>query len=253
MRIVRAALVLRLSRLRRRYRWRLFCQPRVKSAMSNAAPAARSISAQANCAGACYGMIGKRNPGVTVITRGSQGRWFLMASTILERFWAKVDKNGPVPDHVPEVGNCWVWTGASTGSGYGRLWLANGDVRAHRAAWEIENGPIPHGSHHGTMCVLHRCDNRMCVRPSHLFLGTNQENMNDRGMKGRQARGSKHGRAKMTPAKVVEMREGFASGAVGIRQLARENDIAPMQVRRIISGAHWRHVGGPIAILGEVV
>ena len=89
------------------------------------------------------------------------------------RFWAKVDKSG----------DCWEWRGGMHRiHGYGSVWVAErgGMVHAHRVAWQLTNGEIPKGLH-----VLHRCDNRIYVRPDHLFLGTHQDNMRDMRLKGR--------------------------------------------------------------------
>jgi hypothetical protein len=92
--------------------------------------------------------------------------------SIAENFWDNVTIGG--------VGDCWEWLRYTNVDGYGRLRWNEKYIGAHRVAWEKANGPIPGGMH-----VLHRCDNPPCVNPSHLFLGTNKDNMDDRDSKGR--------------------------------------------------------------------
>lgn len=92
---------------------------------------------------------------------------------------------------VNKTDDCWLWTGARTNAGYGVFQLRlRVQVRAHRYSYETSVGPIPNG-----MLVCHRCDNRLCVRPEHLFLGTHDDNMADMVGKGRQARGLRQWKA----------------------------------------------------------
>lgn len=76
--------------------------------------------------------------------------------------------------------DCWEWVGAVNNKGYGYIHAKVGRFLAHRVSYELEYGPIPEG-----MCVLHKCDNPRCVRPSHLFLGTIADNNRDMMAKGR--------------------------------------------------------------------
>jgi len=88
--------------------------------------------------------------------------WLSRNGTPEERFWAKVDKNGPVPEHRPELGRCWVWTAATHEFGYG-VFTDGGFVNAHRWAYEHFVSPIPKG-----LELDHLCRNPPCVRPTHL-------------------------------------------------------------------------------------
>lgn len=103
------------------------------------------------------------------------GRWLRTgtpeAPTTEDRFWAKVDKNGPIPEIFPELGQCWLWT-ATTIREYGWFRMDGKGHLAHRASWQISVGPIPPG-----IQIDHRCHNQSCVRPDHLRLATHKQNM----------------------------------------------------------------------------
>lgn len=160
-----------------------------------------------------------------------------MRPTLEERFWAKVDKT---PGHGPE-GECWVWTACRNPDGYGKVSVNGRVVGAHRAAWERDNGPVPEG-----LCVLHRCDVPACVNPSHLFLGSHQENMRDREAKGRggygHMTGEAHGCAKLSESDVRDIRAAYAAGGCFQRELAQRYGVYQTVISKIVRGKLWKQV-----------
>lgn len=151
-------------------------------------------------------------------------------ASIEERFWEKVKKTE----------TCWIWSAHRRGN-YGRIGkgVTCRDVNAHRVSWEIHNGPIPKG-----MNVLHRCDNRPCVNPDHLFLGTQADNLNDCVLKGRHGdwRGEKNGRAKLTGKQVREIREKYLPKEVTASKLAKEYGVSRMHIYKILYRTNWKHI-----------
>lgn len=165
-----------------------------------------------------------------------------MSAELLDaaRFWSYVDKSG--------ANGCWLWTGALFGgTGYGSMYVGprRRGVGAHRVSWELHFGAIPDG-----LCVLHRCDNRPCVRPEHLFLGTRADNIADCYAKGRtvqqtrrylMARGERVSTAKLTESQVIKIRLQRADGR-SVHSLAREYGVSYHAIKGVVTRATWRHV-----------
>lgn len=127
---------------------------------------------------------------------------------------------------------CWEWQGHRVASGYGHLSFgqATNKVKAaHRISWEIHYGPIPDG-----LWVLHKCDNRACCNPSHLFLGTAKDNFDDMLQKGRQGKDFGILRAD----DVREIRR-LASEGESLRTLATTYGVLTGHIRRIVKGDRW--------------
>jgi len=146
----------------------------------------------------------------------------------MRRFWDKVDRSG----------DCWVWMASKRGHGYGGfLTPERKPTTAHRFSWFLHNGPIPSG-----MCVLHKCDNRLCVKPDHLFLGTQLDNIRDRDEKGRQKtlRGSVNINAKLNEdqVKIIKRNRGFISQ----RCLAKAFGVTRGTITHIHTGRNWGHI-----------
>ncbi len=151
----------------------------------------------------------------------------LVTETILNRFRSRMS--------VGTMADCWPWKRPAA-AGYGTF-LANGKTHsAHRFAWMLAFGPIPEG-----MRVCHRCDNPPCCNPSHLFLGTQADNMHDRDAKGRTVirRGEESAVAKLTRADVVQIRSisGVSQAEIGRRFGILQPQVSAIRLRRA-----WRHV-----------
>lgn len=154
----------------------------------------------------------------------------------VEHFWERVAKG--------TTDSCWQWIGHVNWHGYGDCTMHSKSRTAHRVAWELVNGDIPKGLH-----VLHRCDNRLCVNPNHLFLGTHQENMADMKRKGRgrtsPKAGELHPQAKLTANDVREIRQLLSARPAPMplkRTVARRFGVSPHTVENIIYRHSWKHL-----------
>lgn len=166
---------------------------------------------------------------------------------LAERFWEKVNKNGPMPSEVavrehPEIEGtqCWEWTAfvhPTEGYGIFTTGLEPRQTHAHRVAWFLEIGrwPEPFG--------LHKCDNRKCVRFSHLFEGDHEANSTDKIKKhrGNNPNGERTGMAKLTDAQVIAMREDRVRGVPNV-ELVKLYNVALPTVEGILGGKSWQHI-----------
>lgn len=159
-----------------------------------------------------------------------------LSPTFQERFWSKVAI-------IPYDKGCWIWT-ASTGSGgYGQIgrWKeCDPPVGAHVASWILNRGPVPYG-----VCVLHKCDNPICVNPDHLFLGSMSDNTADMMRKGRHVIGVRHRHeknhnSKLNWDKVAEIRRLRSCGN-SYRKIAEKMGVSQSLARQVGAGIIWNH------------
>ena len=172
----------------------------------------------------------------------------MSTSGLASRFWRFVEVAGP--------DDCWLWVGGRTSNGYGQMWsgvYSGGHavpVRAHRASYVIHYGEIPEGKY-----VCHTCDNRLCVNPAHLWLGTHSDNMLDMRSKGRavppptrygvvpRKKDGTHIRAKVTEDDVRAVRADPESGIEkGRRRWAERLGVTPENIRAIVNRRSWKYV-----------
>jgi hypothetical protein len=152
--------------------------------------------------------------------------------SIEDRFWNKVAK---------QPSGCWNWRGSIGDKGYGQFRIIKSkQVIAHRFSFELANGPIPAG-----LLVCHTCDNRRCVNPAHLFLGTYKDNTQDMMRKGRESGppicfGNKNA-ARLTPADVIQIRQLHSAGHSQVR-LALDYGVSGGCISLIVRRETWRNI-----------
>lgn len=190
----------------------------------------------------------------------------------IERFWSKVNKDGPLPDqdnpHYAGLGKCWVWEASIFRGGYGQIGVQGKNLKTHRVAFFIHHGFWPEQH------CCHRCDNRICCNPDHLFDGTPKDNQTDAARKGRMAsgdrngsrtmpeklkrgdehhsktnpecvlRGTNHGRARLTEDD-VRLVFALRSEKLTYREIAAKFNVQSPLIWKILTRRLWRHLKIP--------
>lgn len=159
-----------------------------------------------------------------------------------KRFWAKVNKDGPLPDqsnpHYAGLDQCWVWKATKfTKNGYGSFTTRGRSWPAHRVVNYMTTGILPRDRE-----VCHKCDNRGCVNPNHLFLGSSKDNATDACKKGRKAHGETHGRRVLSESQVLEIRSLHRDGMHSQRKIARIFNVHHRTINGIVLRKGWKHL-----------
>lgn len=194
---------------------------------------AKTMHAWLKAAGATPRQADRRASGLRATTMQEAKSWLAFSTPekiaaaltprILDRFWNNVNKGAD--------DECWEWTSGCYARGYGRFSFGVIQIRAHRVSWMIHHGVVP-----SELYVLHRCDNRKCVNPGHLFLGTNADNHADKARKERTA--GFYGKTKLTADLVRRIRQGGRSDG----EWAKEIGVHSTTIHAARTGKKWRHV-----------
>jgi hypothetical protein len=156
--------------------------------------------------------------------------------SVAERLWPKVNKDGPIPEHRPELGPCWVWTGSTVGSGYGQIEHQHRHWRVHRLVYVLTHGPIPDG-----LDVLHSCDNPPCCNPAHLRVGSKPQNMREASSRGRISRGTGRWNARLSPESVRAIRVAASQGMTHVA-IGQRFGVSRAAVGHIVNRKRWAWV-----------
>jgi len=156
-------------------------------------------------------------------------------ATLPDVFWSRVDKRGP--------DECWPWTGCRGNFGYGVIGVEGERLYSHRVTYILAYGEIPDG-----LLVRHLCNNPACCNPTHLALGTDQDNMNDKVRAGRQQRGEEIGISVLTESQVLGIYARCETGDETWVQIAMDYEVNPSTIAGIFHGRTWAWLTGARAM-----
>lgn len=148
-------------------------------------------------------------------------------NVIVKRFWVNVKKTN----------KCWEWQLGKDKNGYGIFTIKGHSYKAHRISYQIINGKIPE-----KMCILHKCDNPLCVRPDHLFLGTLADNSIDMVMKGRSLFGEKNRKSKLKDSDILKIRSIYNKNKITQTEIANIFNVTQSMIGFIVRKENWIHI-----------
>jgi len=152
-------------------------------------------------------------------------------NSLSERFWKNVN--------IKEDSECWEWLKSTNKQGYGHLNINNKLCRANRIAYKISYGIIPSG-----LCVLHTCDNPLCVNPNHLWLGTHNDNMRDKVLKGRcsHLKEELNPNSKLTKIDVLTIRNLYDMNGYTQYKLAELYNVTRSCIKHVVNKDVWKNI-----------
>lgn len=192
-----------------------------------------SISQAAAILGSVGGSsgIGKSKARSSEVSRNAVMKRWKNSPTVEERFWSNVDQKSS--------DECWPWKLAPTSGGYGRMKIRGKMISSHRLSWSIAYGPIPEGRY-----ICHRCDNKICCNPHHLYCGTPKSNAEDARIRGRLVApcGERNGMHKLTNAQALEIRR-MNPMSKDFEEIGKRYGVSRGTIENIVYKSHWKSIG----------
>jgi len=144
-------------------------------------------------------------------------------------------------ENVSELLPCINFTGGINSNGYGILSIKQKQYLAHVVAFKLSN---PTKNLRPPICVCHKCDNKICINPKHLFLGTREENNRDRDNKNRTVivYGSKNGKSKLKELDVIRIKSLLNNKLCSLAEIGRKFGVRWQTIQAISKGKSWKHL-----------